>query len=94
MKDTDKDFKKEYDSSKDVVEFQDNSLNPSRYIGPGRVPPTVSTPGNTMPMAVFCLLASAFFLLLGLCLFCSDVTITSSGLIESELLNRIFSLWV
>lgn len=87
-----KDFKEEYDSYKDVVEFQNHSLNPGHYVGTGRVPPTVSAPGNAMPLVVACFLASGFFLFLGLRLFFSDITITSSDLIESERINRIIFL--
>lgn len=75
-----KDFKEEYDSYKDVVEFQNHSLNPGHYVGTGRVPPTVSAPGNATLLVVACFLASGFFLFLGLRLFFSDITITSSGL--------------
>ena len=84
--------KEEYDSLKDVVEFQKHSLNPGHYIGTGRVPPTVSAPGNAMPLVIFHFLASAFFLVLGLCLFFSDVTVTSSGLIESDAVNKVIAL--
>lgn len=84
--------KEEYDSLEDIVEFQKNSLNPGHYIGTGRVPPTVSAPGNAMPLVIFHFVASAFFLVLGLCLFFSDVTVTSSGLIESDTANKVIAL--
>ena len=82
----------EYDSYKEVVEFQNNALNPGHYVGTGRVPPTVSAPGNATPLAVACFLAFGLFLFLGLCLFFSDVNFTSSGLIESDLINRSITL--
>lgn len=81
-----------YDSYKDVVEFQNNALNPGHYVGTGRVPPTVSAPGNATPLAVACFLAFGLFLFLGLCLFFSDVNFTSSGLIQSDSANRIVTL--
>lgn len=81
-----------HDSFEDVLEFQNNALNPGHYVGTGRVPPTVSSPGNAMPLVIMCLIASALTLTFGLCLFFSDVHITSSGLIESPLANKILTL--
>ena len=52
MNENNKDFEKEYDSFKDVAEFQNNMFNPGHYIGTGKVPPTVSAPGNATPIAV------------------------------------------
>ena len=82
----------DYDSFKDVTEFQKNMYNPGHYIGTGRVPPTVSAPGNAMPLAVLCFLGFAFFTGLGFLMVFSDVNITSSGLIESPLANKIIGL--
>lgn len=92
MDENNKDFEKEYDSFKDVAEFQNNMFNPGHYIGTGKVPPTVSAPGNAAPMAVFSFIASAVFLVFGLWLFFSDVQVVSSGLIESPLINKIIVL--
>lgn len=33
------DSQNEYDSLKDIVEFQNNQFNPGYYIGTGKVPP-------------------------------------------------------
>ena len=85
-------FENEYDSLKDVVEFQNNMFNPGHYVGTGKVPPTVSAPGNATPLAVFCFLGSAIILIFGLFLFFSDVNVHSSGLIESPLVNKIIAL--
>ena len=79
----------EYDSFKDVAEFQNNMFNPGHYIGTGKVPPTVSAPGNATPLAIFCFLASVVIFVLGLFLFFSDVNVHSSGLIESPLANKV-----
>lgn len=91
MNDSNKDSIQEYDSLKDVIEFQNNMFNPGYYVGTGKVPPTVSAPGNAAPLAVSCFIASAFFMALGLFLFFSDVIVVSSGLIESPLANKIIA---
>ncbi len=92
MSQDNKDFEQEYDSLKDVIEFQNNMFNPGHYIGTGKVPPTVSAPGNATPLAVSCFLAAVLFLVFGLFLFFSDVHITSFGLIESDIANKIITL--
>ena len=66
MNENNKDFEKEYDSFKDVAEFQNNMFNPGHYIGTGKVPPTVSAPGNAAPIAVFCFITSAGIIAFGL----------------------------
>lgn len=85
-------FEQEYDSLKDVVEFQNNMFNPGHYIGTGKVPPTVSTPGNATPLAVVSFFAAVLFLAFGLFLYFSDVNVTSFGLIESDMANKIIVL--
>lgn len=40
----------EYDSLRDVIEFQNNMFNPGHYIGTGKVPPVITAPGNAMPL--------------------------------------------
>lgn len=92
MSENNKEFEKEYDSFKDVAEFQNNMFNPGHYIGTGKVPPTVSTPGNAAPMAVFCFITSIGIFAFGLWLFFSDVQVVSSGLIESPLINKNYCL--
>ena len=82
----------EYDSLKDVIEFQNNMFNPGHYIGTGKVMPTVSAPGNSTPLAVMCFFAAVLFLAFGLFLFFSDANVTSFGLIESDMANKIFVL--
>ncbi len=77
---------------KDMVDYQNNMYNPGHYIGTGRVPPTVSAPGNATPLAVLCFFATALFFAFGLFLFFSDVNITSMGLIESAVGNKIVVL--
>lgn len=86
------DFEQEYDSLKDVIDFQNNMFNPGHYIGTGRVPPTVSAPGNATPLAIAYFLAFVLFLTFGLFLFFSDVNVTSLGLIESAMANKIIAL--
>ena len=92
MSENNKDFEKEYNSFKDVAEFQNNMFNPGHYIGTGKVAPTVSAPGNAAPMAVFCFITSIGIFAFGLWLFFSDVEVVSSGLIESPLINKIIVL--
>ena len=92
MSENNKEFEKDYDSMKDVIEFQNNMFNPGHYIGTGKVAPTVSAPGNAAPMAVFCFITSIGIFAFGLWLFFSDVQVVSSGLIESPLINKIIVL--
>lgn len=66
MKENNKNFEHEYDSLKDVIEFQNNMFNPGHYIGTGKVPPTVSAPGNAMPLAIVYFFVSALCLAFGL----------------------------
>ena len=82
----------EYDSLNDVIEFQNNQFNPGYYIGTGKVPPTVSAPGNATPLAVVYFLSGLLILAFGLFLFFSDVAVTSAGFIESPLRNKILVL--
>ncbi len=76
------------DSFKEGVEFQENLYNPGHYIGTGRVPPTVSAPGNATPLVVLCFFFAAFFLALGLLVAFGDVHVSSSGLIDSPEVNK------
>ncbi len=92
MNENNNDYEQEYDSFKDVVEFQNNMYNPGHYIGTGRVPPTVSAPGNATPLAIMYFFVGALFLAFGLFLFFSDVNVTSSGLVESPMANKIIAL--
>ena len=92
MNENNNDYEQEYDSFKDVVEFQNNMYNPGHYIGTGRVPPTVSAPGNATPLAIMYIFVGALFLAFGLFLFFSDVNVTSSGLVESPMANKIIAL--
>lgn len=66
MNENNQDFEQEYDSFKDVAEFQNNMFNPGHYVGTGKVPPTVSAPGNAMPMVIFCFLSAIFCFAFGL----------------------------
>ena len=92
MRESNNDFEQEYDSLKDVVEFQNNMYNPGHYIGTGRVPPTVSAPGNPTPLVIMCFFVTALFFAFGLFLFFSNVNVTSMGLIESAMANKIILL--
>lgn len=92
MKNTNKEHENQYDSLKDITEFQNNMFNPGHYIGTGKIPPTVSAPGNAMPLAVVCLIATIVFLGFGLFLFFGNVTVTSGGLIKSQIINKIIAL--
>lgn len=60
-------FENDYDSLKDVTEFQNNMFNLGHYIGTGKVPPTVSAPGNSLPMVIVCCFGVVVFV--ALCLF-------------------------
>lgn len=91
MKDN-KAFEQENDLLKDVTEFQNNMFNPGHYVGTGRVPPTVSAPGNATPLAVLYFFASVLFAALGFFLFFSDVRVTGFG--DSEILNKSIALVV
>ncbi len=91
MNKSNKEFEQEYDSLKDVAEFQKNMYNPGYYIGTGRVPPTISAPGNATPLAVLCFFEAIVSVTLGLFLFFSDVNVTS-GLIKSPIANKIIVL--
>lgn len=82
----------EYDSLKDVLEFQKNMYNPGHYIGTGRVPPIVSAPGNAMPLVVACFVASALALAFGVLLLFSDVNVVSFGLARSAMANKIITI--
>lgn len=81
-----------YDSFEEVAEFQRNMYNPGHYIGTGKVSPVVSAPGNATPLAVLCFVAAVLFGTLGFGLLFSDVTVTSSGVIESPKVNTIIAL--
>ena len=91
MNENSRNCENEHDSLKDFVEFQNNMYSPGHYIGSGRVPPTVSAPGNATPLAITYLVASVLFLGLGLILLLSDVQITSSGLIKSPFTNKVIA---
>ena len=78
----------EYDAMKDVVEYQKHMYDPGHYVGTGRVPPTVSAPGNAMPLVVLWFFAAGLFLTLGILALVSDAQFASSGLIESDAANK------
>lgn len=92
MTENNKEFENEYDSLKDVNEFQNNMFNPGYWIATGRVPPTVSAPGNAMPLVIVYFLAAILAFAFGLFLFFSDVIVYFSGLIESPIINKIIVL--
>lgn len=87
-----KDFENEYDSFKDVAEFQNNMFNPGHYIGTGKVPPTVSAPGNATPLVILCFFAGLLLLAFGFFLFFSDVNVSTFGSVKSVLANKIIVL--
>ncbi len=82
--------KAEYDSLKETREYQENMLSPGHYIATGRVPPTVSAPGNATPLVVLYFFGAAVFVILGLLLFFSEIKITGIG--DSETLNKVIAL--
>lgn len=82
--------KNHYDSFKNVTEFQNNMYNPGHYIGTGRVPPTVSAPGNALPMAIFSFFAALVLATLSGWLFFSDVSVIVPFL-KSELAKKILA---
>ncbi len=71
MKENNEVFEEEYDSLKDVTEFQKNMYNPGHYIATGRVPPTVSAPGNATPLAIACFIGAGVFFFLAVFTFIS-----------------------
>lgn len=73
MREDNKDFDKEYDSLKDVIDFQNNMFNPGHYIGTGRVMPIVSAPGNATPMAVVCFISTILSIAFELVVLFSDL---------------------
>ena len=80
----------ENDSLKDVIDTQNNIYNPGHYIGTGRVPTTVSAPGNATPLAIVYFIFSALIFVVGLVVFIrDDASFVSGGLIESALANEI-----
>ncbi len=91
MSDDNRDFEQEYDSFKEIAEFQNNMFNPGHYIGTGKVPPTVSAPGNAMPLAVTSFITAALILAFGLFLFFSNVNVIT-GITESPIINKIIAL--
>lgn len=92
MSEENKDFEQEYDSFKDVAEFQNNMFNPGHYIGTGRVPPTVSATGNALPLAVTYFIVAALILAFGLFLFFSDVNVRTLDSIKSPIVNKAIGL--
>ena len=87
-----RDISTEYDSLKDVTEYQKNMYNPGYYVGTGRIPPTVSATGNATPLVVMCFCAALLFLAFGFVLFFSDINITSGGVVKSAKTNKIIAL--
>ena len=86
------DFENKDNYINDIVEFQKHQFDPGYYVGTGRVPPNVSAPGNALPYAIYCFFAALVLFGIGLFLFFSNVNITSGGLIESPLGNKILAL--
>lgn len=73
-------YEEEYDSLNDVAEFQENMYNPGHYIATGRVPPTVSAPGNATPLAIACFIVAGLFLFLAVFTFMSYVFFLFMGI--------------
>ena len=92
MSEENKESPQEYDSFKDIAEYQNNMFNPGHYIGTGKVPPTVSAPGNALPLAVTYLIAAALILAFGLFLFFSDVNVRTLDSIKSPIVNKAIGL--
>lgn len=84
-----KDFENEYDSFKDVAEFQNNMFNPGYYVGTGKVPPTVTAPGNAMPLAIAYFISAAIALGFGLFFLLSDITFISIETFETSNKDQI-----
>lgn len=92
MSGNNKDFENEYDSLKDVTEFQNNMFNPGHYVGTGKTIPTISAPGNATLLAVLCFIAAVLFLAISGFFIFADMSFSSGGLIESETANRVISV--
>lgn len=82
-----KNLENDYDSLKDVTEFQNNMFNPGHYIGTGKVPPTVSAPGNALPLAIGYFLGIAVFVLLAVLVICSNSDTTDKVLMAIAMLG-------
>ena len=76
-------------SVEDMVEIQKHMMDPGYYVGTGRVRPHVSAPGNPKPLGILYICGAVLFFVLGFILIFSDVRVASSGLIESDLANKI-----
>lgn len=87
----DNDFETEYDSLKDVAEYQENMYNPGHYIATGRVKPTVSAPGNATPLAIAYFLGAIVTFVFGLVLCFSDIRVII-GPIESSVVTKTIAL--
>lgn len=81
-------------SVEDMVEIQKHTMDPGYYVGTGRVQPHVSAPGNPKPLGVLYICGAVLFFALGLILLFSDVRVSSSGLIESDLANKIIMVMI
>ena len=93
MDKNEQEYENNYDFLKDVTEFQENMFNPGYYVGTGKVPPTVSAPGNAMPLAVLSFVASAISLAFGLFLLLSDAEVVF-GVIKLPIANKIIALLI
>ena len=89
MDEKNENFSEEYDSLKDAIDFQNNMFNPGHYIAKGRVPPTVSAPGNATFLLIVYFIAAALFFAFGLFLFFSNVNVI---FVKSQIVSRLVAL--
>ncbi len=86
------DFEQEHSSLKEVDEFQKNMYNPGHYVGTGKVPPTISGTGNTLPGAIVGFLGAGICVLFSLLFLFSKDGLLAEGLSGSDAKDKIMVL--
>ena len=83
----------EQDHIDEMIEYQNNQLNPGYYVGTGRIPPAIKASGNAMPLAIWMFIQAAclilFYCILVKFLFFHDDTVTVAFSVGSPLFNFI-----
>ena len=88
------DFEQEHSSLKEVDEFQKNMYNPGYYVGTGKVPPTISGTGNTLPGAIVGFLGAGICVLFSLLFLFSKDGLLEEGLSGSDAKGKIMVLGI
>ena len=93
MNDNNKEFGNEYNSLKEVIGFQDDTYDSEHYADTDNMPFSTLSPRRAMFEAVIGFIGSGLILAAGLYMFFSDdVHVTSLGLIESDIVNKLIML--